>query len=108
MKRDVLQINQHVLPTCSPVSQINNAFLSTLFVTLRKVIIFYFLLIFQFYFILKFVTFYSDCNDGSDEASCKQPKCKDNEFTCDNKRCISKKWVCDKVRKILKCSFYLI
>lgn len=38
-----------------------------------------------------------DCNDGSDEASCKQPKCKENEFTCDNKRCISKKWVCDKV-----------
>lgn len=44
---------------------------------------------------------HSDCNDGSDEASCKQAKCKDNEFTCDNKRCISKKWVCDKVIKIL-------
>lgn len=40
--------------------------------------------------------FEKDCADGSDEANCKQARCKDEEFTCDNKRCVSKKWVCDK------------
>lgn len=37
MKRDVHRISQPVLRTCSRVFQINNAFLSILFATLRKV-----------------------------------------------------------------------
>ncbi|VDP08630.1 unnamed protein product, partial [Soboliphyme baturini] len=37
-----------------------------------------------------------DCEDGSDEFNCPEPKaCEPNEFKCDNKLCVQKLWICD-------------
>lgn len=37
----------------------------------------------------------SDCDDGSDEASCPVPTCGPGSFQCNNSVCVPRLWACD-------------
>lgn len=37
----------------------------------------------------------SDCEDGSDEASCPVPTCSPGSFQCNNSVCVPRLWACD-------------